>query len=117
VFQKRQAPGDVKELAIPFSDPVGFLVPASWLGPSGLDWYVPRILVDAGLVSSVSEARRLIRQGAVDLDGTTVTDDYLSNRQMGRPGATVTIRVGKHRFGRLRIVDADKQRTGELEGT
>ena len=98
----------VKELAIPFSHAVGLDVPPTWLKPGGPGWYVPSILVGAGLVASAAEARRLIRQGAVDVDGSRLTGEYLSDREM-RPGVALTIRVGKHRFAHLRIVDTDKQ--------
>lgn len=54
-----------------------------------------------GLAPSLSEARRLIKQGAVEVDGEKIT----SNLSPLRSGSV--IRVGKHRF--LRIVDADKR--------
>jgi len=50
---------------------------------------------------SRSEIRRLLTQGAIDVDGVRLTD----TRAVVRKGST--IRVGKHRF--LRIVDADKR--------
>ncbi|MCH7523358.1 MAG: tyrosine--tRNA ligase [Chloroflexi bacterium] len=53
-----------------------------------------------GLASSLSEARRLIKQGAVEINGRKIA----SNLNPLEPGSV--IRVGKHRF--LRIVDADK---------
>lgn len=62
---------------------------------------LPHLLVLKGAASSKGEARRLIRQGAVEIDGRPCTDFVV----MIREGAV--IRVGKHRF--FRIVDADKQ--------
>jgi tyrosyl-tRNA synthetase len=59
------------------------------------------LLLDRGLVQSKGEARRLMKQGAIDVDGRPISDFNLPFR----PG--MVIRVGKHRF--LRIVDADKQ--------
>jgi tyrosyl-tRNA synthetase len=59
------------------------------------------LLIDLGLVQSKGEARRLMKQGAIDVDGQPISDFSLPFR----PG--MRIRVGKHRF--LRIVDADKQ--------
>ena len=82
-FRKREVP--VEAIEVPLSD--GQMT-------------ILRILTEARAVSSVNEARRLIRQGGVDIDGEVVTS----------PAALVSagsvIRVGKHRF--LRIVDADK---------
>jgi len=59
------------------------------------------LLLDRGLVQSKGEARRLMKQGAIDVDGRPISDFSTHFR----PG--MVIRVGKHRF--LRIVDADKQ--------
>jgi tyrosyl-tRNA synthetase len=58
-----------------------------------------KILHEAGLASSMSEARRLIRQGAIDIDGDVHTSESFALRD------GLVFRVGKHRF--LRIVDAD----------
>jgi len=60
-----------------------------------------RLLTDLGAVPSRSEARRLIRQGAVEIDGKVATTDVVELRD------GMVLRVGKRRF--LRIVDADKQ--------
>jgi len=60
-----------------------------------------RLLADLGAVPSRSEARRLIRQGAVEIDGKVATTDVVELRD------GMVLRVGKRRF--LRIVDADKQ--------
>jgi tyrosyl-tRNA synthetase len=57
-------------------------------------------LVEAKLAPSKSEARRLIQQGAVDLDGRLVTDPAMILPQ----GRTVRIKVGKRRFAELRRV-------------
>jgi len=59
------------------------------------------LLLHEGLVRSKGEARRLMKQGAIDVDGQPISDFNLPFR----PG--MVIRVGKHRF--LRIVDTDKQ--------
>jgi tyrosyl-tRNA synthetase len=98
----RKLSDDLMELAVPFGHPVGLDFPPAWARPQGPGWSVPHILVDVRLSKSVSEARRLVQQGAVELDGVKLDRDYLKNSEF-RPGAT--IRVGKHRF--LRIVDAD----------
>ena len=77
--------------------------PLGWISGSESRWRLARVLVDTGLASSISEARRLIRQGAVDIDGAVHDSEYLAAPDV-RDG--MTIRVGKHRF--LRIVDVDK---------
>jgi tyrosyl-tRNA synthetase len=59
------------------------------------------LLLHEALVRSKGEARRLMKQGAIDVDGEPISDFSTHFR----PG--MVIRVGKHRF--LRIVDADKQ--------
>ena len=52
-----------------------------------------RLLADVQLVASRSEARRLIQQGAVSLDGERVSED----REISGPGDFV-LKVGKRRF-------------------
>jgi len=63
---------------------------------------LPRLLVAAALAPSTSEARRLIVSGAVHLDGVRVTDPAHSIEPAG--GASHQIKVGKHRFLRVRFV-------------
>ncbi|MBW2521075.1 MAG: tyrosine--tRNA ligase [Deltaproteobacteria bacterium] len=59
--------------------------------------WLPRLLVDAGLVKSTSEARRLIKQQAVSLDNEKILDaEYVV-----QPGAEILIKVGKRRFARV----------------
>ena len=59
--------------------------------------FLPRVLKEAGLVKSASEARRLIKQGAVSIDGQKVSGDEVA---VGEEGAV--IKVGKRRFVRLK---------------
>ena len=56
-----------------------------------------RVLVDAELASSASEARRLIDQGAVQLDGAKLSSDSLAT--LLKPGAV--LRAGRRRMVRL----------------
>ena len=60
---------------------------------------IVRVLVDAKLVKSNSEARRLIQQGAVDIDGQRITD---VNHVLTR-GKTYQFKVGKKRFAQVRV--------------
>lgn len=62
-------------------------------------WFLPTLLQTAGLVSSGSEGRRMVSQGAVRLDGEVLTDATLeldANDLDGR-----VLQVGKRRFARL----------------
>jgi tyrosyl-tRNA synthetase len=58
-----------------------------------------------GLCSSTSDARRLIKQRAVKLDGQVV-DELDSNLQVN---TKILIQVGKRRFARVSIVDASEK--------
>jgi tyrosyl-tRNA synthetase len=75
-----EAPEDVPERALPEGDPV----------------HLPALLADAfGL--STSEARRLIAQGGVRLDGDPVGDLDLPRERL----AGAVLQAGKRRFVRL----------------
>ncbi len=60
---------------------------------------IANMLKEAGLVSSTSEAYRMIKQGAVRLDGERVEE---RNRSLPR-GAEVIAQVGKRRFAKVKI--------------
>jgi tyrosyl-tRNA synthetase len=81
VVREGQAPEDVPELTLPAGDPV----------------HLPAVLTDGLGVASTSEARRLIAQGGVRLDGEPVTElDLPRARLEGR-----LLQAGKRRFARL----------------
>ena len=61
--------------------------------------WIARLLVEAGLASSNGEARRLISQGGVRINGETVTDPGLD--WLAEDGAVV--QVGKRKFARIRL--------------
>jgi len=93
VFRERELPEEVvREVVIPAA-----VIEAGEAFPDIL----PGLLKDLGVVPSVSEGRRLLRQGAIELDGKRVGVKTAVKLRRGS-----IIRVGKHRF--LRIVDADK---------
>jgi tyrosyl-tRNA synthetase len=79
VFKHKDVPDEIPELQVP-------------AGGKGL----VEIMVDSGLVPSKSQARRLIDQGAVKLDGQRVEED----RSLRLDGPTV-LKVGKRRFLKL----------------
>ena len=82
-FRRGEVPKDIPEFAVP-----GDMDRAAL--------FLPRLLKETGLVKSASEARRLIKQGAVSVDGVKVVGEEIS---LGSDGAV--IKVGKRRFVRL----------------
>lgn len=84
VFRKGGVPDDIPEVPLPPGD-----------GPVGL----ATLIADAGLATSKSEARRLIEQGAVRLDGRQLTDPQLELAREHLAGKV--LQVGKRRFARL----------------
>ena len=88
VFSKRELPSDIPEVALLSSDlsEGGRILPA-------------KLITKAALASSTSEARRLVAQGAVTLDGDKVADTpegvEVADGQV--------LRVGKRRFARIRL--------------
>jgi tyrosyl-tRNA synthetase len=80
IFQQEALPEDMPEVAIPE-------------GTRLLD-----LLVDQKLAKSRNEARRLVEQGGVRLDGEPIADI----NQILSPASGVVLQVGKRRFLRLR---------------
>jgi len=83
-FQQGAMPDDMPETTLPA--PEGILP-------------IANILKEAGLTSSTSEALRMIRQGAVKIDGEKVTDA----KQEIVSGTTHVYQVGKRRFARITL--------------
>ena len=67
--------------------------------PDGDSLSLAALIVDAGLASSRSEARRLISQGGVRLDGEAVADPRAEAARKDLAGRV--LQVGKRRFARL----------------
>ncbi len=85
VVQNKQPPEDVPEVELES-------------GPEGMG--ILEVLRQAGMgVRSNSEARRLVQQGAVQLDGERVADPELRLA----PGGPYLIRAGRRRFARVRV--------------
>jgi len=80
-FTRREVPDDI---------------PNFRLCPDEKTIYLPRILKEAGLVDSNSEARRLIKQGAVSVDGNKVRSEEIEVQ-----ASTAVLKVGKRRFLRV----------------
>jgi tyrosyl-tRNA synthetase len=60
---------------------------------------LPQLLVQAALVASTSEARRMIQQGAVTIDGERADDIHRVISPSS--GGQMLIKVGKRRFCRI----------------
>jgi tyrosyl-tRNA synthetase len=81
VFRQGGVPDDLPELKCAATEPIA----------------LPQLLVDAGLVKSTSEGRRMIQQSAVSIDGEKVTD---VNSQI-KPLGEMLVKVGKRRFSKV----------------
>ncbi|MFL5925798.1 MAG: tyrosine--tRNA ligase [Gaiellaceae bacterium] len=82
VVRRHEAPEEVPDVALPAGDPV----------------HLPALLVSGLGVASTSEARRLIQQGGVRLNGEPAEGVDLPRQEL--EGAL--LQVGKRRFARLR---------------
>ncbi|MDQ3991641.1 MAG: tyrosine--tRNA ligase [Actinomycetota bacterium] len=87
VFRAHEIPDDVPEAAVPSEAVEGGRV------------YLPKVLVATGLASSNSEARRLLEQGGVRLDGEQITDPNAEVSAADLAGKV--LQVGRRRFVRL----------------
>ncbi len=58
---------------------------------------LPALLGDSGLVASRSEGRRMIKQGAVKIDGERVDDEFVDAADV----VDAVLQVGKRRFARI----------------
>ncbi len=65
-----------------------------FLCPLGKEIWLPQLLVDAGLVKSTSDGRRMIKQNAVSIDGDKITDVA----GVVQPQGELLVKVGKRRF-------------------
>jgi tyrosyl-tRNA synthetase len=85
VFRKRETPDEIKE----------FKVPASLIKEGKLS--LIDLLAESKLAPSRAEAKRLIQQGAVDLDGARLTDPQAPVS----PKSGAILKVGKRQFLKL----------------
>lgn len=89
VHRDRMIPDDVLEVKLQ----------GSWIDATSGRIWIPRLLVEAGLANSNSEARRAIIQGGVRLDGEPISDpnaEFDVDSLRGR-----ALQVGRRRFVRL----------------
>ena len=84
IFARKETPDEVREVRLPSApEPV----------------WVPKLLVGIGLAKSNGEARRLIEQGGVYLDGERLSDT--SREVPAVPASTYLFKVGKRHFVRV----------------
>ncbi len=83
VFERREVPEDVETVELDFGKPA----------------WICQVMVKAGLTRSSSEAKRLIAQGGVKVDGEKITDEGLELV----PGRTYLLQVGRRKFKRVTI--------------
>jgi tyrosyl-tRNA synthetase len=94
VHQHRDLPDEIETARVPGD---GRTIAGRVLPPKGAPWPVWLVLKEAGLVPSTSEARRMIQQGAVEIDRRRV----VSAEETLAPGRGYLIQVGKRRFKRV----------------
>jgi tyrosyl-tRNA synthetase len=58
------------------------------------------LLKDAGLTSGTSDSNRMIKQGAVKIDGEKISD----NKLIVSVGSEAIYQVGKRKFAKVKIV-------------
>jgi tyrosyl-tRNA synthetase len=82
VIRKKEMPDEISEKAV----------------PSGA-YSLSALLLSSGLASSRTEAKRLIEQAAVSIDGRRAEADDTLN--LAAPGASFVLKVGKRKFMRI----------------
>jgi tyrosyl-tRNA synthetase len=83
-FKRDEIPEDIREVSVK---------------SQGEGLGLARLLKEAGLTASTSEALRMIEQGGVRIDGEKVADKSLT---LGR-GKRIVVQVGKRKFARVTI--------------
>lgn len=87
VFQRRDTPERVPE----------YTFPASHVGNGLFQVDIAQTLVKEGLVKGISDLKRLLAQGAIEVDGSKISSTKVNVRQ----GSIV--KIGKRRFVRIAI--------------
>jgi len=83
IFQQKQLPDDMPEFK-PSED----MIESVWL---------PKLMVASGSISSTSQARRLIQEGGVKIDGIKIDDPNI----LVTPSVGMVVQVGKRKFFRI----------------
>ena len=74
-------------------------MPELTVASDGGELGICHLLKEAELVSSTSDAMRMIKQSAVKIDGEKVTDNKLTIAA----GTTAVFQVGKRKFARVTV--------------
>ncbi|MDT4965886.1 MAG: tyrosyl-tRNA synthetase [Acidobacteriota bacterium] len=85
IFRRKEMPAEIEERTVPFGT-----------------WKLDGLLVELGLASSKGEARRLIEQGGVSIDGVRCDPREIKPLAFGADERRYNIQVGKRRFIRVR---------------
>jgi len=85
-FRDKELPDDIPELTYPAGAPEG-------------GWMLPNLLKELKLVASTSDARRMIEQGGVKLDGAVVKEP---KHMVSPKGALLLVQAGKLKFARVK---------------
>jgi len=80
-FQKGAIPDDIEEVVLEAGEGIA----------------IANLLKDAGLVGSTSDGMRMIKQGAVKMDGEKIED----SRQIFNAGLEAVFQVGKRKFAKV----------------
>ncbi|MGH9428206.1 MAG: tyrosine--tRNA ligase, partial [Terriglobia bacterium] len=83
--RNKETPDEVEERTLPSNYPKG--------------WDLSHLLVTTGLAESKAEARRLIQQGGVSVDGERQM--IVNSITLWKPGMSAILKVGKRRFVRV----------------
>jgi len=99
VFQKKETPEEVPQC----------IFAGKYVGDGLFQVNIGPHLVEEGLVKSMSEFKRLLAQGAIELDGNKISSSTVNARQGS------ILRVGKRRFVRITIKSEEAvSRSGPL---
>lgn len=86
-FKKKEIPDNIPQVKISATSPL----------------WICRLLLEAGLVKSNGEARRMVKQGGVKVDGCKIDDDNLEIE----PKAGIVLQVGKRKFAKIVFLPCD----------
>lgn len=101
VLREKEIPDDIEEIMIK-KDDLPAIKYEMLSAEKGINIDLPFLLVKTGTAPSTSEARRLINQGGVQLDGEKVTGIAQIKLLTGQPRI---LKVGKRRFKKVILSD------------
>ncbi len=105
VHQRGEAPEEMEEIKVRMGDTAP---PARDVAEAGIRAAIPYIvdiLVDSGMAPSKSEARRLMKSGAVSIDGEKLVD---AKALIPADKRSFVLRCGKLQFRRVRLVSSEE---------